>query len=193
MFGRSLLFYLHKITGDKIKFAKITRPFLKHRTGNSEKEYCYHVNVVVYALYAEKGKAAMKKTNEVSKLVGVSKRTLQFYDDEGMIEVERSANNHRLYDSKTLEKLWEIMIYKEMGLELKEIKKLLRMSKVEQKEYFALRIKEIEEQICKLKGQMKFISWILTEGIPFLPEENTEVTYKEIVEELKKSVPVMKG
>lgn len=46
------------------------------------KEYCYHVNVIVYALYAKKGKAVVISTREISKIVGVSKRTLQFYDKE---------------------------------------------------------------------------------------------------------------
>ncbi|MBM6852605.1 MerR family transcriptional regulator [Mediterraneibacter glycyrrhizinilyticus] len=42
----------------------------------------------------------MKKTNEVSKLVGVSRRTLQYYDDEGLLKVEKSSNNHRIYFRK---------------------------------------------------------------------------------------------
>lgn len=77
----------------------------------SVKEYCYHVSVIDYALYTGKGKAIVKKTSEISKIVGVSKCALQFYDDEGMINAERSENNYRLYDERTLEKLWEIMVY----------------------------------------------------------------------------------
>ncbi len=30
----------------------------------------------------------MKRTNEVSKLAGVSRRTLQYYDDEGILVTE---------------------------------------------------------------------------------------------------------
>ena len=40
----------------------------------------------------------MKKVNEVSRLAGVSKRTLQFYDDEGLLPAQRSKDNYRLYD-----------------------------------------------------------------------------------------------
>ena len=93
----------------------------------SEKDYCYHVSVIEYALYTEKGKAVVKKTSEISKIAGVSKRTLQYYDDEGMIQVKRSENNYRLYDERALETLWKIMLYKETGMELKEIKKVLSM------------------------------------------------------------------
>ncbi len=100
----------------------------------SEKDYCYHVSVIEYALYTEKGKAVVKKTSEISKIAGVSKRTLQYYDDEGMIQVKRSENNYRLYDERALETLWKIMLYKETGMELKEIKKVLSMSEGEKKE-----------------------------------------------------------
>ena len=62
--------------------------------------------VIDYTLDTGKGKTVVKRTSEISKIAGVSKRTLQFYDDEGMIKVERSENNYRLYDEKTLGKLW---------------------------------------------------------------------------------------
>lgn len=39
----------------------------------------------------------MKKINEVSALAGVSKRTLQYYDDEGLLPVNRTENNERLF------------------------------------------------------------------------------------------------
>ena len=44
----------------------------------------------------------MKKVNEVSRLAGVSKRTLQFYDDEGLLPAQRSKDNYRLYDDAAL-------------------------------------------------------------------------------------------
>ena len=49
-----------------------------------------------------------KKIEEVSKLSGVSKRTLQYYDEEGILPVKRSKNNYRLYDDETIERLWKI-------------------------------------------------------------------------------------
>ena len=72
-----------------------------------------------------------KKIEEVSKLSGVSKRTLQYYDDEGILPVKRSKNNYRLYDDETMERLWKILWYKEMGLDLKKIKLILEGVKQE--------------------------------------------------------------
>ena len=103
----------------------------------------------------------MKRTNEVSKLAGVSRRTLQYYDDEGILVTERSRNNHRLYDKEALEKIWEIMLYKEMGFGLKEIRQLL---------------------------QIEFISLILGHGIPQMPEESDGMTYVKSIEELRRGL-----
>ena len=73
--------------------------------------------MIGYALYAEKGKAVVKKTSEISRIAGISKRTLQFYDDEGVVKAERSGSNYRLYDERALGELWEVMIYKEAGMD----------------------------------------------------------------------------
>lgn len=64
----------------------------------------------------------MKKIREVSMMSGISRRTLQYYDDEGILPVERTKENYRLYDEKALRKLWEILIYKEIGLSIKQTK-----------------------------------------------------------------------
>lgn len=154
----------------------------------SAKEYCYHVNVTEYAIYAEKGKTVMKKTCEISKIVGVSKRTLQFYDDEGMIQVERAENNYRLYDDKTLSDLWKIMIYKETGMELKEIKKLLLMSEDGKREFYNRYIKKIEYKIQELEEREKLIYLIMEKGLPPMPKESIGGTYKSKIAELRKEV-----
>lgn len=157
---------------------------MKQIVNVSEKEYCYHVSVIDYAFYTGKGKAVVKKTSEISKIVGVSKRTLQFYNDEGMIKVERSENNYRLYDD--LGKLWEIMVYKEMGLKLGEIKQLLEMPENEKKGFYKAYIEQIEEKIKELERQKRFISLIIAKGLPRIPDENSDVTYKSRLAELRK-------
>jgi len=165
-------------------FAKFTWPFMKQIVNVSEKEYCYHVSVIDYALYTGKGKAVVKRTSEISKIVGVSKRTLQFYDDEGMIKVERSENNYRLYDERTLENLWAIMLYKAMGLKLGKIKQLLEMSENEKKAFYKMYIEQIEEKIKELERRKRFISFIITQGLPQIPDVNFDVTYKSRLAQL---------
>lgn len=128
----------------------------------------------------------MKRTNEVSKLAGVSRRTLQYYDDEGILVTERSRNNHRLYDKEALEKIWEIMLYKEMGFELKEIRQLLQATDNKKKEYLRRKIEIVRGEIKKREEQIEFISLILGHGIPQMPEESDGMTYVKRIEELRR-------
>ena len=117
----------------------------------------------------------MKKVNEVSRLAGVSKRTLQFYDDEGLLPAQRSKDNYRLYDDAALERLWEILVYRAMGLDLKEIKYLLTLSEKQQKQYLEKKIRGLRQQIRQLNGQMEFISYVQQNGmLPVPTEKNTE-------------------
>lgn len=67
----------------------------------------------------------MKKMKEVSALSGLSARTLQYYDERGLLTVERSAENYRLYGEEDLQRLWKILLCREMGFPLDEIRALL--------------------------------------------------------------------
>ena len=107
----------------------------------------------------------MKKVNEVSQLAGVSKRTLQFYDDEGLLPAERSEGNYRLYDDAALERLWQILVYREMELDLKEIKYLMTLSDKERNQFLREKIKKLKQQIKHLDGQMEFISYVQNHGM----------------------------
>ena len=117
-----------------------------------------------------------KKIEEVSKLSGVSKRTLQYYDDEGILPVKRSKNNYRLYDDETMERLWEVLWYKEMGFDLKEIKLILEGMK--QETVIEEKANKINNTIRVLEDQKKVIEYIQRYSIPVKSEENNK-TYKD--------------
>ena len=128
----------------------------------------------------------MKQTNEVSKLAGISKRTLQYYDDEGVLTAKRSNNNYRLYSQEDLEKIWEIMIYKEIGFDLNEIKQLLSMPVQLRQEQLQLLLTKYADKIREIKGKMDFISLLLVNGMPQLPPEGEGITYKDYIAQLVK-------
>ncbi len=68
----------------------------------------------------------MMTVNEVSKLTGVSIRTLQYYDTIGLLKpIEYTESGYRLYDDTSLERLQQILLFKELEFPLKEIKQLI--------------------------------------------------------------------
>jgi len=68
----------------------------------------------------------MMTVNEVSKLTGVSIRTLQYYDTIGLLKPsEYTEAGYRLYDDVSLERLQQILLFKELEFPLKEIKTII--------------------------------------------------------------------
>lgn len=66
------------------------------------------------------------KVKEVSDLVGVSIRTLHHYDQIGLLKSEsESPAGYRLYSDNDLEKLQQILFFKELDFNLQEIKSIL--------------------------------------------------------------------
>lgn len=124
-----------------------------------------------------------KKIDEVSKLSGVSKRTLQYYDDEGILPVKRSKNNYRLYDDdETMERTWKILWYKEMGFDLREIKLIL--GGVKQETVVEEKVNKLNNTIRVLEEQKKVIEYIKRYSIPVKSEENNK-TYKDQIKQIR--------
>ena len=64
--------------------------------------------------------------HEVSKLTGVSIRTLQYYDKIGLLHpAEYSDAGYRLYNEKDLEKLQQILLFRELEFPLKDIREII--------------------------------------------------------------------
>ena len=68
-------------------------------------------------------KYLVKKLAEIS---GVSVRTLHLYDELGLLKpAYRGANGYRYYEKSQLLVLQQILLYRELGFELKQIKRLI--------------------------------------------------------------------
>ena len=97
----------------------------------------------------------MKTVNEVSKLTGVSIRTLQYYDQIGLLKpAEYTGSGYRLYDDAALEKLQQILLFKELEFPLKDIKEIINRSDFDKK-------KALEQQIGLLELKKEHIENLL--------------------------------
>ena len=68
----------------------------------------------------------MMTVKQVSSLTGISIRTLQFYDEIDLFKpAELTDAGYRLYDESSLEKLQQILFFKELDFSLKEIKAIM--------------------------------------------------------------------
>lgn len=86
----------------------------------------------------------MMTVNEVSKLTGVSIRTLQYYDKIGLLKPDGYTQaGYRLYDDTALETLQQILLFRELEFPLKDIKKIIESPSFD-------RSKALEQQIALL-------------------------------------------
>ena len=68
----------------------------------------------------------MRTVKEVSKLTGVSVRTLHHYDAIGLLKPTRVTDSgYRMYDDKALSRLYNILLFRELQFPLKEIRAIL--------------------------------------------------------------------
>lgn len=68
----------------------------------------------------------MMTVNEVGKLTGVSIRTLHYYDQIGLLHPSDITDaGYRLYDDTALERLQQILLFRELEFPLKDIKKII--------------------------------------------------------------------
>lgn len=66
---------------------------------------------------------------KLSKLLGVTVRTLHFYEELGILKpAYYGSNGYRYYEEKELVQLQQILFFKELGFSLKQIKKVLGRS-----------------------------------------------------------------
>ena len=106
------------------------------------------------------------RINEVVKLTGVSARTLQYYDEIGLLIPQKLDNGYRDYTEENLEKLQKILLYRFLKFKLNDIKELLEgdfdnLKILEQQRELILREKEkfevilhnIEKTISNYKGE----------------------------------------
>ena len=63
--------------------------------------------------------------NEVIQKVDLSKRAVKYYEEQGLLAVEKDANGYRNYSEENILTLKKISVYRKLGISIKDIKELL--------------------------------------------------------------------
>ncbi|CAM3209395.1 MerR family transcriptional regulator [Streptococcus pluranimalium] len=114
----------------------------------------------------------MKTIKEVSKMAGISVRTLQYYDKISLLNpTSYSSAGYRLYSDKDLEKLQHILLFRALEFPLKSIKEIIN------KQHFD-RQKALEQQIKLLTLKKEHLETLITfaESIKEMEINNMDFT-----------------
>ena len=108
----------------------------------------------------------MKTVAQVSKLTGISVRTLHHYDEIGLLKPTRvTESGYRLYDDAALQRLHGILLLKELQFPLKEIRDILDSPGFDPMEALQQQIELLELQKKHLEGLISHAREIQKSGV----------------------------
>ena len=111
----------------------------------------------------------MRTVNEVSKLTGISVRTLHYYDQIGLLKPSQVTEaGYRLYDDAALEKLQQIMLYRELEFPLKDIKEIMESSDFDRNQALQQQIEMLTLKKEHLENLIQFARGIKALGVRYM-------------------------
>lgn len=98
----------------------------------------------------------MKTVKQLAELAGVSERTLRWYDGIGLLKPSRSGENgYRQYGEGDVLMLKQILFYRELGLPLEEIARIMKDPSFDPLEALQSHRAAVAVYVQEQKGQQK--------------------------------------
>lgn len=133
----------------------------------------------------------MRTVNEVSKITGVSVRTLHHYDAIGLLKpTEVTEAGYRMYDDTAIGRLQSILLFRELQFPLKEIKSILDSSYFDPTEALTQQIELLELQYKHIGELISFAREIKDKGVNAM---NFKVFDRRKIEQYKTEVKAKWG
>ena len=108
----------------------------------------------------------MKTVRQVSQLTGVSIRALHHYDAIGLLKPTQVTDaGYRLYSDAEIERLYMILVFRELGLPLKEIRSILNAPDYDRNRVLEQQIQIMQERAEKLKNRISLAKCMLVMGV----------------------------
>lgn len=104
----------------------------------------------------------MKTIKDMSKISGASIRTLRYYDEIGLLKPTKLTQaGYRLYDDKALEKLQEIMFFRELEIPLMDIKVIIDNPNCDKEQALFTQKSLLEQKRNRLNGIIELITDVM--------------------------------
>lgn len=111
----------------------------------------------------------MRTVKEVSKITGVSVRTLHYYDAIGLLKPTKVTEaGYRMYDDTALSRLQNILLFRELQFPLKKIKVIIDSPDFNQSEAIAQQIELLELQYKHIGKLITFAREIQNKGVTIM-------------------------
>lgn len=131
----------------------------------------------------------MKTVKDMSEITGISIRTLRYYDEIGLLKpTQLTEAGYRLYDNKALEKLQQIMFFRELEIPLMDIKDIMDNPKYDKQQALLTQKSLLEHKRNRLNGIIELISDV-SKGVNSMSFERfNENDAKDIIANMQKEM-----
>lgn len=123
----------------------------------------------------------MMTIKEISTLTGISTRTLRYYDSIGLLcPTEKTEAGYRLYDENALERLQQILYFRELDFSLKSIKEIIENPTLDRTEILQMQ----KEMLLKEKRHLECLIESIDQTLQRSDAMDFSVFSKDETEEL---------
>ena len=135
---------------------------------------------------------------KLGKMAGISTRTLRYYDEIGILKPSRiNSSGYRIYGQAQVDRLQQILFYRELGLSLESIKDIItapsfdgkkalrehREKLLEKREQLDLLISNVEKTIALTEGRITMLDNEKFEGFKQKLVDDNEQKYGQEIRE----------
>lgn len=118
----------------------------------------------------------MKTVKEIAKQTGVSVRTLHHYDAIGLLKpTQVTEAGYRLYDDTALERLYLILLFREIGFPLKDIRGILDAPDYDRNRVLEKQIELLEKKKARLDYMTNMARGIKLIGVEYLEFDRFDI------------------
>ena len=111
----------------------------------------------------------MMTVHEVSRIAGVSIRTLHYYDRIGLLHpTERTDSGYRQYNDADLVRLQHILLFRELEFPLKEIRMILNRPDFDRGQVLQQQIELLEQKKEHIENLISFAQGIRWLGVKYM-------------------------
>ncbi|MCO7123537.1 MerR family transcriptional regulator [Ihubacter massiliensis] len=108
----------------------------------------------------ENSKAFLKNIKDIAKLFNVPKSALRYWEKKGLISLERNKeNDYRVYSKKSISEIQDLLMYRSLGLSLKDICRINQASVDDNIDMIAKRRSVLEKEMEKLSNTMSKLDY----------------------------------
>lgn len=115
---------------------------------------------------------------QVARLVGISVRTLHHWDEIGLVRADRTHSDYRLYTADDVARIHRVLVYREVGVTLDDIARILDDPAVSAREHLSRQRQLLLERIDSLSAKVAAVDQMMEKdemNQKLTPQEQAEI------------------